>query len=729
MIFPELFVTVCSVYVTCIPEELRMRKCVALILSLMILLGVWPAGALTDEKVYSIEAAEEYRDAWNAYFSEKGMDLEIGYFLTDDQTQIDSFDVLYYGPFSESDSLLEAIPATASLFFIYDVRERTFGFCVIDNNLKSDLEKIVIYTDDRVFSDLDVICSHEDYDMWSVTIDEDTIRAMRQNNQVTVRLTVGGKSEVFDISPEDNKLLIDLYVYLLQMRQYTDPGDTKYLSQNCLPENKPIATPEQTDKPAGLENAAVTAYSFREDLEALDKAAKSVFYVEIYDGMFNCLGNASGFVAFDEHLLVTNQHVIDGAAFIKIWDEDNKMYILQDVVMSDKLHDIAILAFDAGKKYDALEYDLDTELMRGQPVVTIGSPNGFQGTVAFGNISAFPVIPQYGNEKAIQYTAPVSHGSSGGALFDDRGKVIGITSAINEAGQNINFAIPIRLVKDLYDQWDKSSYESLGSERSWDMVGVTPTPEPTPTPTPSPAPTPVPAGFVLEGTAETLPTGEEVNVYGEITDLTYFRAGPSSYSALKKGALKAGQVVLIVTNETNERNEIWSKVIVDETEGYVRSKDIRPLSDEETAPPVPDVTAIPTPEPTPEPTAEPTKAPAGNGPVVHVDLTEDNFLEYFDVSTDEELDDKNVTFKYTVSPKETAGEITEDSSFTIFVTMRFCVYSDQNDESEIGRTETTVMLKRDEGYRYKGEAKLKLDEYMESVYWDGEVTYVYGHLN
>ena len=63
----------------------------------------------------------------------------------------------------------------------------------------------------------------DDYDMWSVTIDEDTIRAMRQNNQVTVRLTVGGKSEVFDISPEDNKLLIDLYVYLLQMRQYTDP--------------------------------------------------------------------------------------------------------------------------------------------------------------------------------------------------------------------------------------------------------------------------------------------------------------------------------------------------------------------------------------------------------------------------------------------------------------------------------------------------------------------------
>ena len=273
-----------------------MRKCVALILSLVILFGVCPAGALTAEKVYSIEAAEEYCNAWNAYFSEKGMDLEIGYFLTDDQTQIDSFDVLYYGPFSESDSLLEAIPATASLFFIYDVRERTFGFCVIDNNLKSDLEKIVIYTDDQVFSDLDVVCSHEDYDMWSVTVDEDTIFAMRQNNQVTVRLTVGGKSEVFDVSWEDNKFLIDMYVYLLKIKQYTDPEGTKYLSQHCLPENKPIATPEPTDEPAGPENAmAGSAYSFREDLEALDKAAKSVFYVEIYDGMFNCLGERQRF--------------------------------------------------------------------------------------------------------------------------------------------------------------------------------------------------------------------------------------------------------------------------------------------------------------------------------------------------------------------------------------------------------------------------------------------------
>ena len=701
-----------------------MRRCLALILSLVMLLGVCPVFAESAAAAagYSTEAADVFCDAWNQYYAENGVDLSVGYILTDDQRQIESFDVLFNAGQSRFNYLSGVLPKEATLFFIYQVEENSYGFCAIADDLRGTLEKAVIYTDDRVFTDLDAGSSRDSYDMWSVTMSEGEFLSLMASEQFTVRLTIDGKNEVFDISTRENDYLFSMVDCLLKIQLYADSTYRNYLSADYLPES-----PAATARP---ENASGGAYSFREDLEGLDQAAKSLFYVEIYDGMFNCLGNASGFVAFDEHLFVTNQHVIDGAAYLKIWDEDNKMYILDDVLISDKLHDVAILSFEDGKKYDALEYDLDTELMRGQPVVTIGSPNGFQGTVAFGNISALPVIPKYGNVKCIQYTAPTSHGSSGGALFDDRGKLIGMTSAIYEEGQNLNFAIPISLVKDVYDQWDKSSSEELGSERSWDMVGVTPTPVPTATPTPGPKPTPLPAGFVLEGTAETLPAGEEMNVYGQITDMTYFRAGPSSYSALKKGALKAGEVVLILMNEINERNEIWSKVVIDETEGYVRSKDIRPLSDEETAPPVPDVTAIPTPVPTAEVTQEPTKAPAGSGSVVHAVLTADNFLDYFEAESDSELNDKNVLFKYTITPSDQVGEITEDSSYVIFVTVCFRVYSDEKDEnSVVGKAETTVMLKRDEGYRFEGELKLKLDEYMEKIFWDGEITYVQGHLN
>ena len=601
-----------------------MRKFLALFLSFMILWGACPVSAENASACadYSAEAAEAFCDAWNPYFAEKDMDVSVGYFLSDNKKQMESFDVMFNNTKADFSYASGIIPSDATLYIIYDIAKGSYGFCVVADELKGELEKAVIYTDDRVFSDLAAGTNHDEamgYDMWSVTVDEGAVLSLMDYDMFTVRLTVDGKSEVFDVSDREYDYLYNLVDCLLRMALYSDTTCQNYRSADYLP-----VRPEETAKPENTENPVNTqggAYSFREDLEGLDKAAKSVFYVEVFDGMFNCLGNASGFVAFDEHLFVTNQHVIDGASYMMIWDEENRKYLLDTVAVSDRLHDVAILPFDDGKKYDALEYDLDAELMRGQPVVTIGSPNGFQGTVAFGNISAFPVIPQYGNEKCIQYTAPTSHGSSGGVLFDDRGKVIGITSAVYAEGQNLNFAIPIRLVKDLHDGWDGKSTVKLGSERSWDTVGSAAAPEATPTP-----------------------------------------------------------VV------------------------------------------IPDVTAIPT--------AEATKAPEGSKEVRdRVDLTAANFPEYFDVTPESDLDGKNATFRFTIAPKDPAAEFGSGSSYTIFVTVRFGVYSDASKDSEIARTETTVMLKRDEGYRYRGEAKLKLEEVPESVYWDGEVTYVRGHLN
>ena len=74
----------------------------------------------------------------------------------------------------------------------------------------------------------------------------------------------------------------------------------------------------------------------------------------------------------------------------------------------------------------------------------------------------------------------------GGCLFSDYGKVIGVTSAIGiseytgEAGNDVGLAVPVQVVKDLYGQWDKHSFEPLGTRRSWDMVRVTPSPTPRP---------------------------------------------------------------------------------------------------------------------------------------------------------------------------------------------------------------------------------------------------------
>lgn len=262
---------------------------------------------------------------------------------------------------------------------------------------------------------------------------------------------------------------------------------------------------ETVENQMANENATITdsvakkAYSFREDYDGIERKTKSVFLVGNFDRNEELASFGSGFVCFDEHLFVTNQHVIDQATSIAVLDDDDNMYILDQVVLSDKEKDVAILLFPDGKKYESLNINEDGELKRGQPVVTIGSPEGYQNTVAFGNISAFL---KQDNMTMIQFTAPISHGSSGGCLFDDRGNVIGVTSAGVDEGQNIGFAIPIKIVKELYDQWDKKSFVQLGTKRSWDTVGTisipsfssvkpifSPTPSPAPTLSPSPKPT------------------------------------------------------------------------------------------------------------------------------------------------------------------------------------------------------------------------------------------------
>ena len=234
-----------------------------------------------------------------------------------------------------------------------------------------------------------------------------------------------------------------------------------------------VIRPAEKDE-SDLLGSETHSYSFTSDIDGIERIAKSVFLVEMYDGNQEKIGTGSGFIMFDEHLFVTNQHVINGTAYLRIYEDaedksKTRSYILKDVVISDKKMDIALLRFPKGNMYRALEYDNSSALKRGQPVITFGSPNGYSGTVSIGNISA---IRQEDNVRRIQFTAPISHGSSGGCLINDFGRVIGITSSGNAQGNDINFAVPIDYAVDLYTKWDKVNDETLGSERSWDMTGT-----------------------------------------------------------------------------------------------------------------------------------------------------------------------------------------------------------------------------------------------------------------
>jgi hypothetical protein len=219
------------------------------------------------------------------------------------------------------------------------------------------------------------------------------------------------------------------------------------------------------------------AGSFFTDYDAIDRAADSILYLETDDDRDpEEYFTGSGFVAFDDQTFVTNYHVIQGALSIDVYDEDGRRYAVDRVLAVDEARDIAIVAFMDPSGLRPLTLATDSDFKRGQPVAAIGSPEGYINSYSPGAISA--VHTDEGMTE-IQFTAAISHGSSGGALFNARGEVIGITSAIAEEGQNLNFAVSVSHVIDLYRrEFPDYPFNTTGAA----TVGPVSTPIPTDSP-------------------------------------------------------------------------------------------------------------------------------------------------------------------------------------------------------------------------------------------------------
>ena len=204
--------------------------------------------------------------------------------------------------------------------------------------------------------------------------------------------------------------------------------------------------------------------AFSADADAIEKAADSVFMLEIFSYNNQPIAVGSGFLAFDSSILVTNYHVIEGGSYVVAVSDDRDQYLISRLCCCDRGKDIVILQFDQAPKADPLPLDTDGNLKRSQTVVAIGSPAGLRNTVSIGNISAF-----YTNDGKdwIQFTAPISSGSSGGALLNDEGEVIGITTATYASAQNVNMAVKAEEVIRLYNKWDKRTTSQIGNMRGY----------------------------------------------------------------------------------------------------------------------------------------------------------------------------------------------------------------------------------------------------------------------
>ena len=163
----------------------------------------------------------------------------------------------------------------------------------------------------------------------------------------------------------------------------------------------------------------------------------------------------SGFIIDSSGLVVTNNHVIDGADQITVTLQDNTT-LKATVVGRDETGDIALLKVKPDKSLPAVQFGDSDAARVGDWVVAIGNPFGLGGTVTAGIVSARGRnIHQGPYDDFIQTDAAINRGNSGGPLFNMDGQVIGMNTAIyspSGGSIGIGFSIPANMVKNVVAQ-------------------------------------------------------------------------------------------------------------------------------------------------------------------------------------------------------------------------------------------------------------------------------------
>ncbi|HEV2515022.1 MAG TPA: Do family serine endopeptidase [Devosia sp.] len=179
----------------------------------------------------------------------------------------------------------------------------------------------------------------------------------------------------------------------------------------------------------------------------------------------------SGFIISPDGIVVTNNHVIEGAEEIEVYLTDGTRLPAKVVGKDDKT-DLAVLKVEAGHELPFVEFGDSDGAVVGDWVMAIGNPFGLGGSVTLGIVSARNRDIQSGPyDQFIQTDAAINQGNSGGPLFDMDGKVVGINTAIIARGGSslgIGFAVPVNLARPVIDQLA----EFGETRRGWLGVGI-----------------------------------------------------------------------------------------------------------------------------------------------------------------------------------------------------------------------------------------------------------------
>ncbi len=177
------------------------------------------------------------------------------------------------------------------------------------------------------------------------------------------------------------------------------------------------------------------------------------------------IGGGSGFIISSDGLALTNRHVVaDTTASYTVLTNDGKKHEVE-IIAKDQVLDIAVLRIKDGP-FTALPLGDSDKIKVGQTAIAIGNALGeFENTVSVGVISglyrSIIAADNFGQAEAldevIQTDAAINPGNSGGPLLDLKGLVIGVNVAVARGSENIGFALPINLIKNVIESVKKNN--------------------------------------------------------------------------------------------------------------------------------------------------------------------------------------------------------------------------------------------------------------------------------